>query len=472
MALRVSAELRRGQVVNLGIGIPTLVADHLPADRGVILHSENGILNYGSHSDEDFGNPYIINARGEKISSRPGTAIISHNDAFAIARSGLLDVAVLGALQVSGKGDLANWSIPVKGIGSPGGAVDIAAQARTLIVMTRHTTNEGMPKILNECTYPLTVSGRVNLIITDLAVIEVTHQGLALKEVAPGWSVEDIQHLTEAPLRVPSGIQEMRFLDPIASPQVHKVFRNPKEAVADVFDGAVILMDGFGGLGGMAHCLMLALRDQGARDLTIVSNTAGIARVSSFGRAPSPDLQPVDHSVLIETGQVRKFIVSFPVSPSPSRTSAFEAAYRRGEVDLEIVPQGTLAEKLRAGGAGVAAFYTPTGVGTFVDQGKDVRTIDGKKYVLERSIRGDFSLIRAHKSDTLGNLVYRGSSRNFNSVMATASDVTIVESDEIVDPGDLLPNSIITPGVYINRIVHRPPDFSAFQPLTKEPKIA
>ena len=146
---------------------------------------------------------------------------------------------------------------------------------------------------------------------------------------------------------------------------------------------------------------------------------------------------------MIENGQVAKAIASFPVSPSVSRPSEFELAYRRGEVDLELVPQGTLAERLRAGGAGIHAFYTPTGVGTLIAEGKESRTIDGRDYILEYGLRADFAIIRAHKADTNGNLIYRGTSRNFNAVMAPAARVTIVEVDEIVEPGQLNPEEIV-----------------------------
>ena len=134
---------------------------------------------------------------------------------------------------------------------------------------------------------------------------------------------------------------------------------------------------------------------------------------------------------------------------------------------MELVPQGTLAERLRAGGNGVAAFYTPTGVGTVVADGKEVREFDGQEYLLERAIRGDFAFIRAHKADMLGNLVYRGTSRNFNPSMATAADITIAEVDEIVEPGDLDAEEIITPGLFVKRIIQRPREFSPFQPILK-----
>ena len=194
------------------------------------------------------------------------------------------------------------------------------------------------------------------------------------------------------------------------------------DALHDVPDGAVVNLDGFGGPGGMAHYLMTGLRDQGATGLTVISNTAGIARVARFG-APE-GVVPIDHTILVENNQIARSVNSYPVSPSASRPSAFEEVYRRGEATLEVVPQGTLAERLRSGGAGVGAFYTPTAVGTLLAEGKETRHIDGKEYVLEHGIRADFCIIRGHKADTLGNVVYKGTSRNFNPVMATSARVT------------------------------------------------
>ncbi|MBI2872881.1 MAG: 3-oxoacid CoA-transferase subunit A [Chloroflexi bacterium] len=233
---------------------------------------------------------------------------------------------------------------------------------------------------------------------------------------------------------------------------VSKVWPSAREAVADVFDGAVIMMDGFGGPGGMAQELILALRERGVRDLTIISNTAGLDSVS-FG-TPGGSL-PVNHGILVANGQVRKVIASFPVSASPSRPTSFELLYREGKVELELVPQGTLAERIRAGGAGVAAFYTPTGAGTLVAEGKEVRVLDGREHVLETALKADFACIRAWKADRLGNLVYRGSSRNFNVPMATAARVVIAEVDEVVEPGELDPEVILTPGLYVKRVVVR-----------------
>ncbi len=224
-----------------------------------------------------------------------------------------------------------------------------------------------------------------------------------------------------------------------------------EDAVADIPDGAALMIDGFAGPGGTPQNLIRALRDHGARDLTIISNTAGLASVMGFGTIPGS--RPTDIGVLVENNQVKKVVASFPVSPSPSNPTAFEKAYQRGEVELEVVPQGTLAERIRAGGAGIAAFYTPTGAGTLIADGKETRVFDGRQHIMELGLKADFALLRAHKSDTMGNTVYRGTSRNFNAVMATAAAVTILEVDAIVQPGDLEPGGVHTPGIYVNRIV-------------------
>ncbi|PKB72294.1 MAG: hypothetical protein BZY87_01325 [SAR202 cluster bacterium Io17-Chloro-G6] len=248
----------------------------------------------------------------------------------------------------------------------------------------------------------------------------------------------------------------MTFQVPNLTPP-NKVYANAVEALKDVPEGSVINVDGFAGPGGMAHYLMVGLRDLGVKGLQLISNTGGIARVSGFG---TPNI--IDHSILVENGQVAKATASYPVSPSASRPSAFEESYNRGESELEVVPQGTLAERLRSGGAGVAAFYTPTGAGTLLAEGKETRNIDGKEYVLEMGLRADFCIIRGHKADTLGNVVYKGTSRNFNPIMATTARITVVEVDEIVEPGQLGPEEIVTPGLFVDRIVLRPPDFSPY----------
>ena len=449
MALRVAREFRAGIVVNLGIGLPTLVSNYIPEDGSILTHAENGVVGYGPFPPEGQGDPNLINAGGQMVTLVPGAAFVHHADAFAMIRGGHVDVAVLGALQVSEKGDLANWLMPGRTLGSPGGAVDLVAGVPRVIALMEHTTRDGQPKLVRQCTLPLTGLACVDLVVTDVAVAEVTPQGLLLREVAPGWSAREVQDITEARLLVAPDLQEVRF-DREALAPINKVYPRAREAIADVFDGAVIMMDGFGGPGGMSQELILALRDSGVKELTIISNTAGLG---GFG-TPAGGVA-VNHSLLVESGQVSKVVASFPVSASPSRPTAFELAYREGKVELELVPQGTLAERIRAGGAGIAAFYTPTGAGTLAAQDKETRTIDGREYVLEHGLRADFAFIRAHRADTLGNLTYRGTSRNFNAPMATAARVTIAEADEIVQPGEIDPEAVATPSLYVDRIFQR-----------------
>lgn len=225
---------------------------------------------------------------------------------------------------------------------------------------------------------------------------------------------------------------------------INKVFETFEEAVKDVPDGAVILMGNFAGPGGTPFYLIQALRRQGAKNLTIVANTAG-----GIGLTLDYD----DHRILFENKQVKKVIASFPFSTSASRPSAAEKQILAGEVELEIVPQGTLSERIRAGGAGVPAFYTPTGAGTVIEKGKEVRVFDGRPCLMERALKADYAFVRAFKADLMGNLVYRGTQRQFNPIMATAARTTIAEVDQIVDPGGLDPEAVVTPGLYVKRIV-------------------
>ena len=225
---------------------------------------------------------------------------------------------------------------------------------------------------------------------------------------------------------------------------INKVYDNFAAAVADIPDGSVIMLGNFAGPGGFPVNLCRALRNQGARELTIIANTAG-------GIGLTLDFD--DHWILFENKQVKKVIASFPFSVSPTHPTPAERQIMAGEVELEIVPQGTLAERIRAGGYGIGAFYTPTGVGTVVEEGKEKRVIDSREMLLEYALKADYALIRAYKADTLGNLVYRGTARQFNPLMAAAARVTVAEVDEIVEAGELDPEAIITPGILVQRIV-------------------
>ncbi len=210
IAMRVARELQDGNVVNLGIGIPTMVPSYIPPDREVIFHSESGVLNYGPVTAEvEEMELNLINAGGEFITPKPGMSFFHSADAFAMVRGGHIDVTVLGALQVSGKGDLANWMLPERGIGNVGGAMDLVAGAKRVIITMEHTDREGRPKILKECSYPLTRKGCIDLIVTDIAVLKVTREGLVLKEVAPGWTPEEVQALTEPKLIISPSLKEI-----------------------------------------------------------------------------------------------------------------------------------------------------------------------------------------------------------------------------------------------------------------------
>ena len=206
-------------------------------------------------------------------------------------------------------------------------------------------------------------------------------------------------------------------------------------ALADIHDGATIMIGGFG-LAGQPQELIDGLIRHGAKDLTIVNNNAGNGEVGL--------------ALLIKSGFVKKIICSFP---RQSDSYIFDEAYRAGKIELEVVPQGNLAERIRAAGAGIGGFFTPTGYGTLLAEGKETREIDGKHYVLESPIHADFAVIKAHKADPLGNLVYRKTARNFGPIMATAAKTTIVQVSEVVAVGELDPEEIITPGIFTNRIV-------------------
>jgi 3-oxoadipate CoA-transferase, beta subunit len=212
IAQRAALELPDGAYVNLGWGIPNLIANYLPKEITVYFHSENGILGMGRRAkpgEEDYD---LVDAMKVPVTLIPGASFFHQADAHLMSRGGHLDVAVLGGFQVSAKGDLANWKIPgAKGSGGIGGAMDIAAGAKILIVCMEHTTKEGAPKIVAECTYPLTGLACVNTIVTDLAVIDVKDGALALREVAPGWTAEEVQELTGAKLAAQGRVPEMHF---------------------------------------------------------------------------------------------------------------------------------------------------------------------------------------------------------------------------------------------------------------------
>ena len=216
---------------------------------------------------------------------------------------------------------------------------------------------------------------------------------------------------------------------------INKVVTSVKEVISDIYDGATIMIGGFGEAGSPIE-LIHALIDHGAKDLTVVSNNTGSGHIGL--------------AALIENHQVRKMICSFPRT---ANSMVFPELYRKGQIELELVPQGTLAERIRAGGAGIPAFYTPTALNTKLSEGKEIRNINGREYLLEYAIKADFALVKSESADRYGNLTYHATARNFGPIMCTASRVAIVQTRSIVDLGTINPESVVTPGIYVQRVV-------------------
>ena len=216
-----------------------------------------------------------------------------------------------------------------------------------------------------------------------------------------------------------------------------KVFPDARNALAGLIKDGMTIMSGGFGLCGIPETLILAIRDSGAKGLTVISNNAGVDGIGL--------------GILLETRQIKKMISSYV-----GENKLFAQQFLAGELELEFNPQGTLAERIRAGGAGIPAFFTKTGYGTIIGEGKEVREFDGEHYIMERGLKADISIVHAWKGDTEGNLVYRKTARNFNPMMATAGKITIAEVENLVEPGTIDPDHIITPGIFVQRIVHVP----------------
>lgn len=216
---------------------------------------------------------------------------------------------------------------------------------------------------------------------------------------------------------------------------INKQVVSPAEAVKDVFDGAIVMVSGFGEAGSPIE-LIHALIDQGAKDLTVVSNNCGSGEVGL--------------AALLKAGRVSKVICSFPRT---ANSTVFPDLYHSGKIELELTPQGTLAERIRAGGAGIPAFFTPAAVGTPLGEGKETREFDGKTYLMERGLKADFALIKGKAADTHGNVIFNKTARNFGPIMAMGSEVAIVQVEEVVEPGEIDPEIVVSPGIFVDRVV-------------------
>jgi acetate CoA/acetoacetate CoA-transferase beta subunit len=212
IALRVAKEFQDGDVVNLGIGLPGLASNYVPAGREVLFQAEIGVVGFGEMTAPGEGDYNLVNASGQTVTELPGMSCFDHAEAFVMIRGGHVDITVMGAFQVSEKGDLANYMVPKREVGVIGGAMDLAVGAKKLIAAMSHTTKDGELRILKDCSYPITALNCVNLIVTDIAVIEVTDRGLVLKETAPGWTPEEVQSLTEPTLIIDPNCQEITLM--------------------------------------------------------------------------------------------------------------------------------------------------------------------------------------------------------------------------------------------------------------------
>ena len=234
---------------------------------------------------------------------------------------------------------------------------------------------------------------------------------------------------------------------------IKEIYNSYDDALEGLNNNMSIMIGGFGVQGGQPTNLMIALRDKNIKNLTLIGNVAGISMITGYGWKDSDKDKIIDQSIFFKNKQVKKIICSFPIPAQRDPESEIEKSWKNKESEVEIIPQGTLAEKIRAGGSGIAAFYTKTGVGTIIEKNKETKIINGEKYLLEYALNADVAIIKAHISDEKGNLIYKGTSRAFNPIMATAASLTIAEVDKIVSSNDIDPERIGTPGIYVDRIV-------------------
>ena len=287
LARRAAQEFRAGEVVGLGPGMPSLIPDHVPADWGVWFLADSGALGFKAAASpptpdsQDPSSP--VDSNGQPVAFMPGGSALSTVDLAGLTHAGYVDAAVLQPARVTPAGDFTHWTTgATPGLFSPSSAVELAACSGRVIAIMPHTDGDGSPAIVDSGSLPLDGAGCVGMVITDAAVFSITDAGLTIMEVAPGWTVDDVAAITNAPFQVSPKLKEMTFeLPGLKFP--NKVCSSGLEAIGDLSDNAVVNVDGFGGPGGMAHYLLASLAEHGAKGLTIISNTIGIARVVGFG---------------------------------------------------------------------------------------------------------------------------------------------------------------------------------------------
>ena len=236
---------------------------------------------------------------------------------------------------------------------------------------------------------------------------------------------------------------------------IKEIYNSYDDALEGLNNNMSIMIGGFGVQGGQPTNLMIALREKNIKNLTLIGNVAGISMITGYGWKDSDKDKIIDQSIFFKNKQVKKIICSFPIPAQRVPVSEIEKSWKNKESEVEIIPQGTLAEKIRAGGAGIPAFYTKTGIGTIVENEKESKIIGKEKYLLEYALNADVALVKAHIADEFGNLIYKGTSRAFNPIMATAAKLTIVEVDKVISSKRMDPERIGTPGIYVNRIVSK-----------------
>ena len=236
---------------------------------------------------------------------------------------------------------------------------------------------------------------------------------------------------------------------------IKEIYNSYDDALEGLNNNMSIMIGGFGVQGGQPTNLMIALRDKNIKNLTLIGNVAGISMITGYGWKDSDKDKIIDQSIFFKNKQVKKIICSFPIPAQRVPVSEIEKSWKNKESEVEIIPQGTLAEKIRAGGAGIPAFYTKTGIGTIVENEKESKIIGKEKYLLEYALNADVALVKPHIADEFGNLIYKGTSRAFNPIMATAAKLTIVEVDKVISSKRMDPERIGTPGIYVNRIVSK-----------------